>query len=167
MAEERQKKIFLLRVIIASATVLIFALWLINLRNVSRYASENAPDEDEGWAQLRTDLNETLGDIQGQLDKVKADQSAQTKEESEAILSGVLAETGKAAASLATSTAIATSTIAATSTVAATGTLPVAGPETPKEKIGCPEYIDCMPTIGAARPCIVPAGCEGITTIAY
>lgn len=31
----------------------------------------------------------------------------------------------------------------------------------------CPEYIDCMPTIGPAKPCQVPPGCEGITQIAY
>lgn len=33
--------------------------------------------------------------------------------------------------------------------------------------ISCPAYINCMPTIGEARPCQIPAGCEGITTIAY
>lgn len=31
----------------------------------------------------------------------------------------------------------------------------------------CPEYINCMPSIGEARPCVVPSGCEGITLIAY
>ncbi|MFZ2309924.1 MAG: hypothetical protein WAW11_00050 [Patescibacteria group bacterium] len=31
----------------------------------------------------------------------------------------------------------------------------------------CPPYIDCMPTIGEARPCVVPPGCENITIIAY
>jgi hypothetical protein len=31
----------------------------------------------------------------------------------------------------------------------------------------CPKYIDCMPTIGAAKSCVVPLGCEGITIIAY
>jgi len=31
----------------------------------------------------------------------------------------------------------------------------------------CPEYIDCMPTIGPAKPCQIPPGCEGITQIAY
>lgn len=31
----------------------------------------------------------------------------------------------------------------------------------------CPEWINCMPTIGEARPCVIPPGCEGITQIAY
>lgn len=31
----------------------------------------------------------------------------------------------------------------------------------------CPEFIDCMPTIGEAKPCVIPVGCENITQIAY
>jgi hypothetical protein len=31
----------------------------------------------------------------------------------------------------------------------------------------CPIYIDCMPKIGEAPVCQIPAGCEGITQIAY
>lgn len=31
----------------------------------------------------------------------------------------------------------------------------------------CPEYINCMPTIGEARPCSIPPGCEEKTIIAY
>lgn len=31
----------------------------------------------------------------------------------------------------------------------------------------CPEFIDCMPTIGEPNPCVIPVGCENITQIAY
>lgn len=31
----------------------------------------------------------------------------------------------------------------------------------------CPEWINCMPTIGEARSCNIPPGCEGITQIAW
>ncbi|MBN2884553.1 hypothetical protein JXE04_01365 [Patescibacteria group bacterium] len=31
----------------------------------------------------------------------------------------------------------------------------------------CPAYIDCMPTIGQVKPCVIPTGCEAITQIAY
>lgn len=31
----------------------------------------------------------------------------------------------------------------------------------------CPEWINCMPSIGEARSCTIPPGCEGITQIAY
>jgi hypothetical protein len=31
----------------------------------------------------------------------------------------------------------------------------------------CPAFIDCMPTIGDAKPCLIPPGCENITQIAY
>lgn len=33
--------------------------------------------------------------------------------------------------------------------------------------IACPEYINCMPTIGEARPCTIPPGCEDRTIIVY
>ncbi len=31
----------------------------------------------------------------------------------------------------------------------------------------CPRYVNCMPTIGEARPCVIPPGCEGITEKVY
>jgi len=32
----------------------------------------------------------------------------------------------------------------------------------------CPDYINCMPTIGGpARNCAIPPGCEGITQIVW
>lgn len=31
----------------------------------------------------------------------------------------------------------------------------------------CPEWINCMPSIGEARSCVIPPGCEGITQIAW
>ncbi len=41
---------------------------------------------------------------------------------------------------------------------------PTGMPEAPAY---CPEYINCMPTIGEARPCVIPPGCEEKTLIAY
>lgn len=36
-----------------------------------------------------------------------------------------------------------------------------------KNEKNCPEYIDCMPSIGEPVNCIIPEGCENITQIAY
>lgn len=36
-----------------------------------------------------------------------------------------------------------------------------------KNEKNCPEYIDCMPSIGESVDCIIPEGCENITQIAY
>lgn len=42
---------------------------------------------------------------------------------------------------------------------------PITGiPEAPNF---CPEYVNCMPTIGEARPCVIPPGCEEKTLIVY
>ncbi len=37
----------------------------------------------------------------------------------------------------------------------------------PAPEQSCPEFIDCMPTVGEAKPCVIPPGCENITQIAY
>jgi len=39
--------------------------------------------------------------------------------------------------------------------------------DTNTEFINCPEWVNCMPTIGEASPCVIPPGCEDITKIAY
>lgn len=36
-----------------------------------------------------------------------------------------------------------------------------------KNKKNCPEYINCMPQVGAMVNCTIPLGCEDITQIAY
>ena len=156
MNEAEKKKIFLMRVIIGSVVFVIAILWAFNLKNVWRDSrSENAASDNGEWTALKSDLEKTLADAQGKLDKIKEEERSADKETGDKFLSGLLEEAAKTASSSATSTDM----------------MPVmpdnGASSTPKSGSSCPEYINCMPSIGEARSCTIPLGCEGITQIAY
>jgi len=166
MDEQAKKKIFLMRVIIGSVAFIILILWVFNLKNVWT-DSRNQNKSSAQWLSLKQELGKTLDEAQAKMNKIEKDKTAAEKQVGDKFLTGLLEETAKnnsSAGSAGESTDAATST----SSVSATST-----PETgrtassTKPTVNCPEYIDCMPTIGAAKPCVVPPGCEGITLIAY
>lgn len=168
MNETEKKKIFLARVIIGSVAFIILILWAFNLKNVWQDSRNNDQASSTAWSILKNDLAKTLGEAQIKLNKIKGDKAAAAKKTGDEFLSGLLEEAAKKASSSAltetSSDASATSSpiFSATSTSGAgkisSSTKPIAN---------CPQYINCMPTIGAARPCVIPSGCEGITLIAY
>ena len=133
--------------------VFIFAFWIFNLRNVWR-VNEQAPSaSSQDWAQLKTDFNKTINDLETRLHQDADKQAAADLASS--TLNNLIKSTEKIASSSTSSTVTSTST---------TTTPPIVN----KENKNCPAYVNCMPTVGGpARPCGVPPGCEGITTIAY
>jgi len=161
MDEERQKKIFLMKVGIGFFMILILVLWIFNLKNVWRNSPVNGDSQATStkteWAQLKNDLSETISELSVRLDKIETDKKTLENIASSSLIQELIKETERLATSSASSTVATSSLEAATSTIT---TLPI-------KNNNCPAYINCMPTIGEARPCQIPAGCEGITQIAY
>jgi hypothetical protein len=161
MDEKIQKKYLLLKVGVISLAILILALWAFNLKNVWLADQKLAPSENnEEWADLKTSLDKTLVNVKSQVDNIQKTKEAAKKTADQALLTGLLEETEKRASAIASST-VATSSATSSNVTATTTPSPVGSTN------NCPEYIDCMPTIGATRPCQIPVGCEGITQIAY
>ncbi len=159
MNESEKKKIFIMRVVIGSVAFIILILWAFNLKNVWQDARRDKKSSAE-WTSLKNDLEKALGEAKDKMNKIEADRQAAAKKTGDNFLNGLLEEASKNASS---SESIATSSpLQATSTSGI-----ISASSTPKNISNCPPYIDCMPTIGAAKPCVIPAGCEGITQIAY
>ena len=159
MEEEQAKKKFLMKVIIISIMVLIFIFWFMNIKNVFR--SNMAEDNGKSFIALKkttSDLGATIDKFGKNLDNLQAskDQTA-----SSSLVKDFITETNKIASSTSTST----NNLATSSPINPAN--PVASTSPNKINSSCPAYIDCMPTIGAAKPCQIPVGCEGITQIAY
>jgi flagellar hook-basal body complex protein FliE len=167
MDEERQKKLLLVKILVASLAVVIFLFWFLNLKNVfemNKLRAEGSP-ETAKLSELKKEISSSLNDVTEKLKN--QEQQAQLKEDVNGLLNGVMEEVNKTASSSeATSTEM---IVNATSTVATSSPADEMTSSTPSNKVNnnCPSYIDCMPTIGAAKSCQVPAGCEGITQIAY
>ncbi len=166
MNETEKKKIFMMRVIIGSVAFIILILWAFNLKNVWQDGRKDNKYSNE-WTGLKSELEKTLAEAQAKLDKIEEEKVAAEKKTSAEFMAGLLAGAVKNASS----SALTATSSAATATSSPTGSSSSANPgtkaSTTKPSAGCPEYIDCMPTVGAAKACVVPLGCEGITIIAY
>lgn len=159
MEDEQAKKNFLMKVGIASFMVLILIFWGLNIKNVFRSnAVENDAKQNTEWQNIKKDFDETIDKMSVSLDKIE-ETNNKLKTASSSIINELILETNKLIASTTTATTSASSSPVSTSTSLSA----------PSEKIksDCPAYINCMPTIGAARPCQIPVGCEEITQIAY
>lgn len=159
MDSERQKKILMMKIGVITVIVIIFFLWIYNIKNVWRPITLNTNNDNKSenseLTKFKNDINNQMTEINQRLSTiVDSKQAAQTKAGDE-LLNSLIKETDKISTSTATSTSTSSPALISTSTL-------------PKVKTtGCPAYINCMPTIGAARSCQIPAGCEGITVIAY
>lgn len=168
MNEDEKKKIFMTRVIIGSVAFIILILWGFNLKNVWQDSRNNNQASSTAWASLKNDLAKTLGEAQTKINKIKEDKASAEKKAGDEFLSGLLEEAVKNASSSAL-TATSSAVVATSSPIFSATSTPGAGriASSTKPTANCPQYIDCMPTIGAAKPCVIPSGCEGITLIAY
>lgn len=155
MDNERRKKVLIMQIGATILAVFILVVWILNLQNVWRVDKELAANNDsEQWLKIKADLSKTLSDVQSQMKEINRTRKEQEDIKNRNFLSDLVDETKKFA-----STTVATSTPVATSTATSTA------PKSPRP--GCPEWINCMPSIGEARSCQIPVGCEGITQIAY
>ncbi|MFA5130811.1 MAG: hypothetical protein WC467_00105 [Patescibacteria group bacterium] len=164
--EDQTKKKFLMKVGIISIMALILIFWILNIKNVFHDNAVAGADQDAAqWQNLRNNFSVTVSEMTKSLDKIKETDAA-LKTASSSLLEALIKETDKIAASSTIETA-SSSEVTGNTPVIATSTDKVASSTSEITKNNCPPYINCMPTIGEARPCVVPAGCEGITQIAY
>ena len=176
MDEKQKEKTLFIKIIVGGLALVILVLWIFNLKNVWRTDKElAAANDNKQWVNLKNDLDKTLTDVKKQLnqiDKSKKDQAAQEhlfsgpppflRRLEESLAKKIREEEALAKKNATSSVANATSSPISTSSPIAS-TSPIV-----QDKIkNCPAYINCMPMLDMERPCNIPVGCEGITTIAY
>ena len=160
MDEGQKKKILIVQIVAAALTLLILVVWIINLKNVWQTEKRLAvSDNNQEWADLKNELDQTLANVKSEVEQINQARQKQEDAKNEGLLNNLLAETKKLA-STSSSTIVATSSPATSTSIATSTSGRLNHPN-------CPEYINCMPTIGEARSCQIPAGCEGVTVIAY
>ena len=148
--EQNYKKSLLFKVIIIVIIVAVFFLWLANLRNVF---SAQQKSNDKTWEKITKDVDNSLE----RLDKITSNLVSSSSENN--FVSELIDKTSSTATSTLSTTTVKVELRAELSDLIKTATTTL--------KSDCPEYINCMPTIGEARPCVIPVGCEKITQIAY
>lgn len=166
MADEQAKKNFLIKVGVATIMALVFIFWLLNIKNVFISEAQDSNQTASEVANLKKDFADTINQMGESLAKVE-ERNNELNAASSSLINELIIETNKVASS--SEATLASSTLATSSQISTSSfpIIPVVNSSTNKTKFDCPAYIDCMPTVGAARPCQIPVGCEGITQIAY
>ena len=161
-SEERQKKILMMKIGVGAIIILIFFLWVFNMKNLWRpivVSNDNLQTQSPELNKFKNDINSQMTEINKRLNDITNQKQAATNKAGDELLNNVIKGTVKATSSpdISTSSPINTST---TPVINSSSSVKIKNSK-------CPAYINCMPTIGAAKPCQIPAGCEGITQIAY
>lgn len=146
--EEIRKKIFVLRLGVGIFVAIIAVLWLSNLVFSVNHANNSAPLASPEW---QAELSSSLNDFRQNMNNNSPSNflnDLQTKIEGEASSSSASSSPEEMASS---SPEKMISDLANKLTASSS----------------CPAYINCMPSIGEPRPCVIPPGCEKITQIAY
>jgi len=162
--EEQAKKKFIMKIGIISFMVLILIFWILNIRNVFQgNPSINNVQKTTESQKLQADFNQAIDKMSQSLDKISAT-NEKLKTASSSLLSELMAGINNIASSTNNS-----STFLATSSLSEASSSPLVEVPASSTPINdsCPPYINCMPSVGEARPCQIPVGCEGITQIAY
>lgn len=155
--EEREaKKSLFLKIGVISVFALVFVLWLLNIQGV--FGNISNQTNKVSWAEVSAEIDKNTKEAEARLGINQPDTSTNNE-----FIKKLLDKTANvASSSVSSSTAILEIKKELLDLTKNTST-----PVIPATRSNCPAYINCMPTIGEARPCVIPAGCENITQIAY
>lgn len=158
---EEAKKLLILKVGVLIFAVALISFWSLNLSSAFSERGQRS-GQKSAWQE---DLNNTISAI------TASTTTARNSAEEKAFLAEMV--------NTLTDREIATASIAVpTATTAMPHETVTLTPEQLLKNLeqrlpltsassSCPEFIDCMPSVGEAKPCVIPTGCENITQIAY
>lgn len=165
MQDEQAKKNFLIKVGVISSALLIFVFWFLNSKNVFVFNSPEVAAPESSLDSLTQEFSEAMDKIENDLGEIKENEKVKQLADEE-FLRNLIAETDKLTASSSSSTLL-EETDKNLATSSPEGAEEFSIPEKSPASNACPAYVNCMPTIGEARQCQIPPGCEGITQFVY
>lgn len=165
MENEQAKKKFLTLIGIVSIMALIFIFWILNVKNIFKFndAEVNVSQDMLQLEAIQQEFSSAFDELNKELESLPTVEELETLQDPE-FLQSVVEGTNKTSPSVGATTT-ATITNPDLSVTNPSDSL-IITPEIPAAN-NCPAYVNCMPTIGMARDCQIPAGCEGITQLVY
>jgi len=149
MNDSRKNLRLFVKIIVAVLGFIIFLIWSFNLKNVWLISKSSKNQE---FSDVKNNFSEAMVDLKDKINLVKTDNAKKEKIKAELFIKELLKETEN----------IGSSTLEEAKNDNSTSSV-----QLKPSNQNCPQYINCMPTIGEARNCNVPLGCEGLTTLLY
>ncbi len=156
-----RNKILIMRLSVVGLAIIIFVFWLINIPNVWLGNQKNA-QTDASLQELKANLNSFLNQSEEKVNKIEEEQKQQERQQlikdSDNLIQNLITETNKKSDY---------SIPAPIDNIDNDAESNQASLIDNNKNINCPEWINCMPSIGEVRNCQIPVGCEDFTQIAY
>ncbi len=155
MRRKELDKHLIMRVGVTFFFVLILFFWLSNITNIFTTPQKTSPNDSQyKWEKIQTDLKKIIKTTEKNIDSKKEEKTVNNNnKESDKLINDLMKTTKETSSS---------------KNKKASSSLEQKSVPSSQDKLNCPQWINCMPTIGSApRTCQVPRGCEGITQIAY
>ena len=173
--DDRRQKIFWMKIIITVLTIFIIVAWAFNFHNLWReknFVSPTSRANQQSLIRMSRQFNQAIKNIQIQLNNSSSSKSISILSASSSkFLNQVLQKTKNISSTTnfnRSSKSISSSSVSFPLIPLTTSTASSSHNFFNNTTQGCPQYINCMPTIGGvAKNCQVPPGCENITTLVY
>jgi len=162
MNDKEVKKSLFTKISISVLIVFIFFLWLLNLKN---FFGQREQKKNVEWGKIQEGLNRAIEQAKDNTSKI-VDNKEADKQGQEFVRDLMERTKGINVTTTTSETLVASSSEAVSEITEQIKQLRDIASSSLLKK-NCPEYINCMPSIGEVRSCVVPAGCEKITQIAY
>lgn len=159
------KKLLILKLGVGFFSLIIIVFWLFNLSGSftstrSTAAQDQSAEVNDDWQQEFTD---TFNSLQASLES-----QATASGNGEDFLQDMADNLAAREASPSPVVETGSPAVATVTPEQLLADLAARLPEAEQPAIdSCPQFINCMPSIGEAKPCVIPPGCENITQIAY
>jgi transketolase len=162
--KDEEKKRFIMKVGVIVFSFIILALWVFSLSFSFNSKKNSTTEIASDW---REELQETI-DTARQNFNITPTENTEEKKFLDDMLEDINNKEQEEVliinpADIEKSTSTASSTESQKFLKELENKLPIKDTRT----LNCPAYINCMPTIGVSRPCVIPSGCEDITQIVY
>ena len=156
-----RNKILIMHLSVVSLAIIIFVFWLINMPNVW-LGNQKKAQMDASLQELKASLNSFLNQSEEKVNKIEEEQKKQERQQlikdSNNLIQNLIEETNKK-----NDYSIPTPI----DNIDSDDGFNEASLIDSNKNINCPEWINCMPSIGEVRDCQIPVGCEDFTQIAY
>lgn len=149
MEAENRKKLFLLWVLVLSVALFVLLVWVFNMKSeLQRIQEEASLRETEEIDNLKQDVSDFFDKVNSEAKKIETIAENEIEKNKKTALpeNENINQPVKEESSLPEEES---------------NVLPT------QNNSNCPPYINCMPTIGEARPCVISPNCEGITVPVY
>ncbi|MGE5425684.1 MAG: hypothetical protein ACM3PZ_01270 [Bacillota bacterium] len=156
--DDDKKKMMMVKAGVWVISIMIVLFWGVNLRNSF---SASTPAEDNNLNSIEKEISQTVKEIKDSNSQPEKGQGLD--DQAAGLINGLKEDIENRQGTVASPTA----NNAASSSPEISTSSPSSLPATSTVRQNCPQYINCMPTFGEPRPCVIPPGCENYTQIAY